>query len=202
MKNTVLYVSDLLTQKVPPEFCFHDFQHTVNVVETVKKILADEKLDSETADLTLLAAWFHDTGYTVCRKGHEDESKRIAQSLMEARNYSEQQIDFVRNCIEATRLPQTPDDLPGMILCDADLHHLGNKDYQYYADLLKTELEKSSGNAISDEDWIAANLGFLKKQRFFTKYGHSAFDQIKEENIQALELKLNALQSTNDRDSN
>ncbi|WP_204306740.1 hypothetical protein, partial [Klebsiella pneumoniae] len=73
----------------------------------------------------MLAAWFHDTGFSSGQaEGHEETSVQIATQFLQSRHTDEGIMQRVASCIRATKMPQSPVSLIEKILCDADLQHL------------------------------------------------------------------------------
>ena len=48
--------------------------HTQRVVAATKEIIEGEKLKDDDANKLIIAAWFHDAGYTKSNVNHEEES--------------------------------------------------------------------------------------------------------------------------------
>ena len=91
----------------------------------------------------------------------------------------------ISSCILATRFPGTPQTLVEMILCDADLYHLGTELFITTNDLVKKEIEVRCHTTVSD--WYHTSLQFLKHHHYFTKYCRSKLDEGKLRNIEHLE---------------
>jgi predicted metal-dependent HD superfamily phosphohydrolase len=184
------YVTDLFTHQVKPEFVFHSLEHTEDVVEACSYMADHYRLNDEDRQVLLLAAWFHDTGYTKGEAtGHEDESIRIATSFLTRNNLDEALIQRVASCIEATRMPQSPVNLVEKILCDADLYHLATDDFKARSQLLKQEQEGILGLKIDKKEWRKNNISFLENHKYFTDYGQERLEPKKHENLMALMKK-------------
>src|SRR5919205_4133874 len=69
------YVTDIYQHKVKPEFVFHSLEHTEDVVEACSHMADYYQLSEDDRLVLMLAAWFHDTGYSSgSALGHEEES--------------------------------------------------------------------------------------------------------------------------------
>ncbi|GGI25352.1 HD domain-containing protein [Pedobacter mendelii] len=140
-----LFVDKLLNEKLPLSMYFHNFRHTLLVLKAVTEIGNHSGL-TDTEKYTLkLSALFHDVGYTQTYMGHEDASIQIAYDFLKGENVIEEIIDSVCNCINATKFPQKPDNMLGMIICDADFYHFSLVDYPIYAENLKKNGKKIWG---------------------------------------------------------
>lgn len=82
IKSVAAYCTDLLTSSKCKELPFHNLQHTKEVVQNAKYLCAAMDVDEEVTAILVIAAWFHDTGFSVTYKGHEDESKVIASRFL------------------------------------------------------------------------------------------------------------------------
>lgn len=169
------FVFDLFKNELPPEAVYHNYTHTVQVVNFSQEIAKAENLDEANLEFLLLSAWLHDTGYTKGYKNHEDHSKKIAQEFLKNEGVSNKQIEIVCDCIEATRMPQSPKNDIQRIICDADLHHLGSDDFFEKSGLLKLELEELCGVSYTELEWLEKNESFVKEHKYFTDY---AFNQL------------------------
>ena len=180
-------VTDLLQNKLSKSIRFHTLDHTQEVVAACQLLADAHQLNAGDRFALLLAAWFHDTGYSAGEaKGHEEVSKELAVSFLQARQAEPELIEKVTGCINATRIPQTPTSLLERIICDADLFHLGTEAFTEKNKLLRTELENLSGHEISKKSWRKTNIRFLEGHRYFTDYGKEKLDPVKQQHLQEL----------------
>lgn len=189
--ETKNYVEDLLDNNYSEEFSYHNLEHTREVVKAVLKIAENSELSVDQHEMVIIAAWFHDTGYTKDTNDHENESKRIAEDFLQERGYPAHKITIVENAIEATRIPQNPKDIVGEVLCDADMFHLATNKFMKKSQLLKKENEKIHNNTIEKEIWLNETLKFANRHSYFTNYGKYVLDKKKGKNIKKLQ-KLKA----------
>lgn len=184
------YVTDIFTHQVRPEFVFHNLEHTEDVVEASSYMADYYQLGEEDRLVLMLAAWFHDTGYSGgSAAGHEAESIRHATDFLRKHGVDETLIDRISSCIEATRMPQSPVSQIEKILCDADLYHLATEDFKARSQLLKQEQEAVLHKKISKKDWRKNNIAFLETHRYFTDYGKERLQFQQEENLNSLRKK-------------
>lgn len=184
------FVTDIFTHKVDPKFVFHSMDHTEDVAEASSRMSEHYKLSEEDHFVLMLAAWFHDTGYSLgFAAGHEEESVRIAMGFLHEHNVDEAIIQRVGSAIRATRMPQSPVTILEQILCDADLYHLSTDDFKARNQLLKQEQEALLGQKISKKEWRKSNVEFLTRHQYFTDFGKKVLEPKKMENIQLLTHK-------------
>ena len=175
------FVTDLLISKLDKSIHFHTLQHTQEVL-TGSETMADYyHLEDEDRYALMLAAWFHDSGYTGGKAlGHENVSVELASKFLNEHKVSQQVINKVVGCITATRLPQTPHSLIEQIICDADLYHLGTSDFKEKNKLLREELNDFGSLGLSKKDWRKKNIEFLSKHTYFTSYAKEHLDPLKQ----------------------
>ena len=184
------YVYDLLKEKLPGMYVDHNFKHTTEVVDAIKKISSKSELSEEDTEIVVLAGWFHDSGFTQRNENHEDASIEIAKNFLKENNYPEEKIEKIINCINATRYPQKPGNLLEEIICDADLFHLGTKDYEDKSDLLRVEWEKTANKEYTQLEWIKLNIDFLLSHKFYTKYAKKNLEESKTNVLVKLQKKF------------
>ena len=181
------YVVNLFTQKIGKEFSFHSFNHTREVVLHTELIAGNYELSEEDHTAVLLAAWFHDTGYAAgLKKHHEEESQKVATEFLRKYNAPQSLIDKVNGCIIATRMPQSPSNLIEQIICDADLFHLGTKDFKERNKLLRQEINALEEEKIGKKEWVNLNIEFLDRHRYFTDYAREMLDPVKRTHLEDL----------------
>lgn len=183
IKGVATYCTDLLTTSKCKELPFHNLQHTKEVVQNAKYLCAAMDINEKDSEILLVAAWFHDTGFSKTYKGHEDESKVIAQAFLKEQKVDNDFIEKVLNCIDATKMPQCPTTALAEVLCDADIFHISNSHFFYRKLLLRREWEVFCDNKVTDLEWHKLNLEFLKKHHFRTVYGKDILEQGKQENL-------------------
>lgn len=188
------HVEAFYEQHFTEELAFHDLSHIRNVVEVVQTLGTACELGDEELEVLQLAAWFHDLGYYESPEGHEARSADLASGFLQAQGYPEAQIEKVRGCILATRMPQSPNNLMEQIICDADLSHLGNEHYWDRCSRLRQELFSARGINMSEPEWIDFEIDFLLRHRYHTEIARQLFSKQKNKHLKQLhkqKLRLN-----------
>lgn len=195
LQETKRFVTHFFETRVSPSFLFHNIDHTEDVVKA-STLLADHYQLPEEERLTLLlAAWFHDTGYSSgSATKHEMVSKEIAVDYLQQHEVDNAIIEKVGNCIMATQWPQCPTNLTEQILCDADLFHLGTDAFAEKNKLLRKELNTVYDKKLSKKEWRQKNILFVQQHRYFTDYARTHLQPIKEQHLKDL------LEKGNDKD--
>ena len=180
------YVQKLFEEQFSSEYVFHDLPHTHNTVEAALLIGNQYKLSDKELEMLQLAAWFHDTGYYKDPENHEQISCEIAETFLESHNYPAEDIQAVKGCIMATRLPQRPERLLEEILCDADLSHLGNEQYWDRCGRLRQEMLLARNVIMSEQEWVDFELDFMMRHRYHTDIARSLYNKRKRKHIKQL----------------
>ncbi len=190
LQDAQALVTDLLSNKLSKSIRFHTLQHTQEVVAACEKLAEYHQLSDDDRFALILAAWFHDTGYTGGEaKEHETVSVQITTDFLTAHSASEDLKNKVTGCINATRIPQSPTTTIERLICDADLFHLGTDDFKEKNRLLREEYKEFSGKDISKKDWHKINIRFLEGHQYLTDYGKEKLQPVKELHLAELRLK-------------
>lgn len=184
IKASENYATTTLTEGLSSDYMYHNLTHTKRVVNKTKELIKGENLKGEDADLLLLAAWFHDLGYTKSTENHEEISAEMAEKFLQEQNLNQDSIEKVKSLILATRIEHEPDNILEMIIRDADCAHFGSKNYEEIGDLLRGELELTQNKHFTEKEWIDENIRFFKDvQQFNTDYALDNWQKGKERNL-------------------
>lgn len=190
------HVTRQFEQHTEPVLVYHNKAHTLQVVHAAEQITAYYRLSEEELMVVMLAVWFHDMGYLLGdRQQHEQAGADAARAFALAQGLPESTAAAIADCILATRMPQQPRNLLEQIVCDADLFHLGTKDFGKRNKLLRAETELANGHKISGTDWAKTSILFLESHKYHTAYCQTLLKQQKEENLEKLRSKLEQKQS-------
>ena len=181
-KNINSFVFDLLKNELTPKAIYHNYNHTVSVVEAANEIALSENISSDDLEILLIAAWFHDTGFIKDISNHEEESKKIANNYLSEKGFEDSKINQVLSCIDATKMPQKPTSIIENIICDADLFHLGTENFDEKANLLRAEWEQLCDKNLTDIEWFEENNKFFAEHKFFTNYTFNKLNNQKSSN--------------------
>lgn len=179
------HISSFFAQNVSAEYVFHDLEHTIQTVAAAKTIGEGFQLSEQDMLTLLLATWFHDTGYAQGPVDHEERSCANAANFL-AGKVPEEKIMEIQSCIRATKVPQSPENLLGQIIADADLSHLGMKIYWERNSRLRQEMVIARGKVMSDQEWVEFELNFMLTHEYHTAVAQELFNKRKAKHIQQL----------------
>lgn len=178
------YIFQLHKYTLSPQYTYHNFNHTLRVVNGLNEIIDNEDLEENQANLLRYAAWFHDAGYINACEGHEELSAKLAREFYTKHGLSSQELDIIEELILATKLDHIPSNKLQGIIKDADFVHFTDTNYQQSCSLLKTEIENSCNKKIDDLNWQKQNLEMmLYKHRYYSNYAKKVWQPLKQNNL-------------------
>ncbi len=179
-------VINRLTYEIPVSYHYHNKLHTQEVVANVCTFIRKySSITKKDIKILMTAALFHDTGYIVKYENNEDEGAGFADKILPKYMYTESEIQKVKELIMATKVPVFPKNLSEKIICDADVAHIGTKDYFEKSYLLRKELEYI-GVKYTNEQWRENEIAFLKKHHFHQKWLENERKDKREKDIENL----------------
>lgn len=179
------FVINLLNLKLPDYYYYHDYEHTLYVLENVNVICDHEGCTTEDRHLLSTAALWHDTGYIVKYLGHEEESCNLARKYLPDYGFNEHDIATICGMIMATQVPQMPKTKLEEIIADADLEYLGAPHPEIKADKLYREL-CNVYPTLSAERWTQTQVSFIESHSYFTNYCKTHSESAKQRYLQSL----------------
>jgi len=181
------YVRDFIQKNVGAEYVFHDISHTVEVVTSANEIMQGYDLNEREVEILLIAAWFHDTGYSSGGPdGHELRSCEIAKKFLSKFDFTKEELEILCGCIMATKMPHVTNSLLEEIIADSDMSHLGRKSYWDRCGRLRQELLMTNSMMMSEQEWIDFEIDFMTNHRFHTDFASELYDKRKHKHIRQL----------------
>lgn len=184
IKNASEFVFDLFKEKLSGEHVYHSYKHTLETVKTCKELAGAYNLSSRDFEILMLAAWFHDTGYTSAYHGHEEVSVSIMKGYLEG-EYKTDDLADIESLILSTKANSSPDGSLQEILHDADYINIGKKKFNERAGLLRIEWERLLKKQYTDLEWAEEQLNFLLSTTFRTEEAMLLYADQREINIRA-----------------
>ena len=179
------FVTNLLENELNPNFLYHNLKHTQRVVKSTKELLNSFDFKADENERLLIAAWFHDTGYTKGVTNHEENSCKIASDYLTKEGYPE--VGKVSELIMATKRHHEPQNLLEEIIRDADASHFAQKSYWETTDFLKEELRLLNIANYSNKEWRNENIKmFRNEHQFYTDYAKENWESTKQKNLKQL----------------
>ena len=178
-------ILDKLEKELPEYLFYHNFKHTIDVVNQAELIGYGEGVGDEDILLLRTAALFHDAGHTINYQDHEFYGTQLVREMLPKYNYTQKQIDTICEIIMATKLPPKPETLLERIICDSDLDYLGRADFVPVSNTLFDELQAQK--MITDLNlWNKIQVKFLTAHSYFTATANNLRDVNKEKQIERI----------------
>lgn len=184
-----IYHARHLIEKLNSDFCYHNTQHTLLVIEVAKQLAAEEGLKEKDQFLLQIAAAFHDTGFTRETLNHEAAGVWIMGEFLRYR-VKPADLLMIEHLILSTDVSAVPLNKMEMIIKDADLSYLGTDSFLEKSDLLRKEWEVTRKLSFDDANWLRMNLRFLKENEFHTVSAKRMFGDRKDQNLREIESRL------------
>ncbi|KAA2219634.1 MULTISPECIES: Pycsar system effector family protein [Maribacter] len=187
LQNTKNHVVTLLTKELDSNYLYHNLRHTQRVVKSTKELSKACAISDKEKEVLEIAAWFHDTGYTVGTKDHEKNSCIIATKFLEDQGYDPDLISKVNRLIMATEKDSVPNSIEEEIIRDADASHFAQTSYLETSELLREELKLLNIADYAYKDWVDVNIIMLGNQhRYYTDYAKEIWQEKKDDNLKKL----------------
>ena len=183
------FVVRLLDNELPPAYYYHNYEHTLYVLDKALEIGVQESCSLADIKLLTAAALWHDTGYIKTYNNHEEEGCEFAGLYLPGYDYSMNEIEMVKGMIMATKIPQSPKNKLEEIIADADLEYLGTENAGIKAELLYREWQ-ALDPSLTKEAWNKMQVSFLEQHSYFTQYCKENKEPVKQAYLNKLKLNL------------
>ncbi len=183
------YAINLLQHKILPAFTYHNLDHTLDVVDACAQLAELEGIDEESNRLLLIAAYYHDTGWTAiskldsdtynaARAMHEQRAVQIAREILPTYGFTTEEIETIARLILATKLGHTPMDILEQVIADADMSPIGQVPSSFLRTntALRQELT-AFGMTVKDAEWYENQKEFLDGCSYHTVSARDLFDK-------------------------
>lgn len=191
------FILSKLKRELPQHLSYHSVEHVNDVYSAAQILAKHENISGEDLKLLLTAVLFHDSGFLIGPKNHEERSCEIARLHLPQFGYAENQLEKICGMIMATKLPQSPHNLLEEIICDADLDYLGRDDFFEIAGKLYAEFELY-GIISNPIDWDKLQIKFLESHRYFTRPAIQLRQNKKDHHLKKIKERLDKARFNNE----
>jgi uncharacterized protein len=185
-----------LKKGLKPNLYYHNYQHTLDVCESVERLAKMENVQGDDFTLLRTAALYHDTGFLWVYEDNEKLACDYAKQTLADFNYTSQHIETVCRMILSTQIPQNPTHLMDKILCDADLDYIGRTDFFITALRLHREWSENNKKKITFKDWYLRQQSFIMHHEYFTDSAKKLRNEKKQHNLSQVKELLSLLETT------
>jgi HD superfamily phosphodiesterase len=166
INNVLHYIIDIL--EPINHYPYHNINHTLDVYARVGYLADKEGISNKDRTDLLIAALFHDTGFTIQYTNNERIGVDIARKYLEEISYEESRIQKIERLILATILFSETHDILEEIIQDADLDNLGRKDCFVKTLLVRKELNTIAHMNISKRKWLEISYNLVRTYQYKT----------------------------------
>jgi predicted metal-dependent HD superfamily phosphohydrolase len=187
IQSASAFVEKYFQENISSSYLYHNFNHALDVLTAAKRIISIETPAEIEQDALLLAALFHDTGFSEGCLNHEERSVEIfGQFAQNSNEITPPLIALVQRLILATKGKHVPLDWLEGAMCDADFGHLGNENYWDRSNRLRQEWLLTENQFQPENQFVQNELNFMIAHTYFTPSARILFDEGKEKNIKFL----------------
>ncbi|MGQ1786658.1 MULTISPECIES: Pycsar system effector family protein [unclassified Saccharicrinis] len=196
VNECIVIASDEITANQNGKLYHHNLEHTLNVLEVVTFFAENiPEISEKEKELLQIAALFHDVCFCKGVVGHEKNSAAFARRILKSKNMNHIDILTVERIIMSTKLGYKPTDLLEKTIKDADIAHIGKKDY-FRNPFIKLYKEINSFKKKTPQEWINDCIVFFEEHPFYTKFAQENLNPQKEKNKEKLkalsEMEINS----------
>ena len=184
-EKTKNFIVDKLTRELPSNLYYHGVHHVLDVLSAAEMLGKEEKISESEMELVRVAVLFHDAGFTVSPKNHEQIGCQLVQNKLPGFGYNNDEINSICGMIMATTYPQQPKNHLEEIVCDADLDYLGRDDFFTIGNTLLKEMN-TNGSITSEADWNKLQESFLESHHYFTNTANRLRNKKKQEHLEKI----------------
>ena len=184
------YVSALLTEKLPENIVYHNFDHALRVKNYAETIGKQSGLSPDEMNIIRICALFHETGYIISCDNYIEESIRIASEFLSGHEIDQQNIDKVSGTIKSIKQAREPMDKLSEVLCDADMMYIASEGGLEQFDLMYEESALMTSRNIKRVVFERKYITQFKAHTYFTEYGKTELQPRKEHAVKRMEERL------------
>ncbi len=183
------WIVNKLKNELSRDWSYHNLDHTLQVAKDAETLAIGENCSEYEKTILKTACLYHDSGFLEGADEHEEKGAKLVTVKLKEFDYSDKDIELIKNMILATKIPQQPKSLLEKIICDADLYYLGTDENYNQSNYLRSELE-IRGMKMDDNQWINFQIGFLEIHKYFTKTAINTLEKKKQNYADELKLSL------------
>jgi HD superfamily phosphodiesterase len=187
LNNALREVLDILDPY--NHYPYHNIAHTLDVYNRATYLCDREFVSKEEKTDILLAALFHDTGFSVSYDKNEYIWAEIAGEYLRSIWWDLFRIERVQRIILSTILFSPATDLLDKIMKDADMDNLWRNDFLIKNMLYFRELHGIAWKVILPLDWLLQSKKLLENYQFFTITSQQERDPLRLKHLEKMTFR-------------
>jgi predicted metal-dependent HD superfamily phosphohydrolase len=189
LKKVEHYATDSFFHTDLEKLPYHNLKHTQSVASYSGQLAHHYQLGERDFFVVVTSAWLHDLGYAIDRANHEAEGAESGGVFLANLGVAAEDVESIKGCILATKLPQNPHNLLEEIVCDADLWHLGTPNFGDLNRMMRKEMEEVYHKKIDKREWRSETINFFESHTYHTDYARMFLENQKLKNLHKLKEK-------------
>lgn len=170
------HVLHLWNEQHDARLVFHNYAQAAGAADLVEKLATAENLPASTAEIALLAAWFHNVGYLYDNARPVEAGAIRAEFFLVEQGCEPEKIRQVRQCIATALADAHPETAEARVLNDALHAYDWVENYETRTPLLRLERELLSGRPVGEAEWQRQVDERLRKCVFFTAFAKTNYE--------------------------
>ncbi len=188
-KKAAQYVLELFNKQDTTRLLFHNYQHTVEIVQLINDIagVSDSNYDEEVKEIAQIAGWFYNVGYLKDYRNQRERSIEMLRKFLQFHKYPATNIFRAESCLKLVKTDIEPSKAEQKLLIDAVHAYEATTNFAQLNPLEKLEWELLRKTNITRLEWEQLQQQSLFKRKFYTPYAKMTFEPIIAKNILAQE---------------
>jgi hypothetical protein len=178
-----IFALDKLRNGLSDKLLYHGYDHVLDVLGAAERLGAAENLSDDEMELLRVAVLYHDAGFIVDSRNHEEIGCDMAEKELPGFGFEKFEVAKICGMIRATKYPHKPAGKMEEIICDADLDYLGRDDFFEIGGKLFKELQLR-GVVSKEQEWNRLQINFLTSHHYFTQTALSTREPKKQEHLE------------------
>lgn len=183
------HVLQLMSQKLSPDYIFHNQRFTVLVVHAVRAIAKGESLPYGQMRKVQIAAWFNHVGLIHRSHKHREVSADLAYQFLKRQKARTDDIEEITSTILNSGSPWEVCTTADKILYDANWYFLAASNYREMLDRYRKEKSIVDGS-ITDARWMEFLKDCFIHQKYLTTYAQDVLQSRKKANFESYQRQL------------
>ncbi len=179
------FITSKISNEISDKIYYHGVHHTLEVLHVCNEYIKRLKINKKDAYLLRTAALLHDIGFIWTNINHEERGVQYAKQILPEWGYKDTEIDIICNLIMATKIPQKPQNLLEMIICDADLDYLGTERFYDTGRTLYQEL-LNFGMIENEKSWDKIQINFMSSHEYQTEFAKKHRQPLKRKHLKEI----------------
>jgi len=190
IQEALQHIRGLLSEHLEAVYVFHNYDHTLDIVEVCLDLVQKAEIDQEEKERILFAALFYHAGFTTSNQDYIKHSISLTADYLRSVGYRGQYIEKVTRLISNVAKEEKLNGESEKILHDAVWSFLWRKSFKRKSTLLRIEKEETEHRTYSSSEWYQYIFDLQLQTKCATPWAQEKYAEQRSRNIAALEEEL------------